>query len=140
MDSIDTTLLQLLRQNARMPVTDLARALGVTRATVQARMEKLEANRTIGGYTIIERALESGMRAHVSVSVAANAQDSVEAALAKMSSVRRLYSVSGSSDLIAIIAEDSPARLDVALDAIRGLKGVQKTESAILLREKWRRG
>jgi DNA-binding Lrp family transcriptional regulator len=140
MDSIDTTLLQLLRVNARAPVTELARKLGVTRATVQARLTRLEAQRIIGGYTLVERATDSGVRAHVSVRVSANAQDAVEAALAKMPAVQRLYSVSGSSDLIAMVAEDSTAKLDVALDVIRGFVGVQSTESAILLREKWRRG
>ncbi len=140
MDSIDTTLLQLLRANARAPITQLAHQLGVTRATVQARLTRLEAQRIIGGYTLVERATDSGVRAHVSVRVSANAQDAVEAALAKMPAVLRLYSVSGSSDLIAMVTQESTAKLDVALDAIRGLKGVQSTESAILLREKWRRG
>jgi Lrp/AsnC ligand binding domain len=57
-----------------------------------------------------------------------------------MVAVERLYSVSGASDLIAIVSGNSTMALDGALDAIRTLAGVRATESAILLSEKWRRG
>jgi DNA-binding Lrp family transcriptional regulator len=140
MDGIDTALLGHLRLDARLPVSELARKLGVTRITVQARMTRLEERGLITGYTIRERPDESGVRAHVSLKVAPHAQQKVEKALSGMAAVQQLYSVSGGSDLIAVVAEQSTASLDTALDKIRGLEGVQSTESAILLREKWRRG
>lgn len=39
----DRALLALLSENARMPVAELARKLGLSRTTVQARIERLEA-------------------------------------------------------------------------------------------------
>ncbi len=140
MDLIDSTLLHFLRQNARIPLAMLARKTGVTRATAQARIRKMEEAGLIRGYTIIEQVTDAGVRAHVSMCIAPQAQDKVEKRLGLMAEVQQLYSVSGSSDLIAVVAEDSTAKLDVALDKIRGLDGVRSTESAILLREKWRRG
>ncbi len=38
----DLTLIALLRENARASTADLARRLGVSRTTVQSRIEKLE--------------------------------------------------------------------------------------------------
>jgi DNA-binding Lrp family transcriptional regulator len=140
LDDIDTVLLTKLRSNARLPVAALARALGVTRITVQARLTRLEERGIITGYTIMEPPSETGVRAHVSIRILPQAQEKVEKALSRLTAVQQLYSVSGGSDLIAVVAEQSTAALDTALDKIRGLDGVQSTESAILLREKWRRG
>jgi DNA-binding Lrp family transcriptional regulator len=140
MDMIDQALMVILRGNARMPMARLARKLGVTRATAQARLRKLEEAGVIRGYTLMEMVSDDGVRAHVSIRVAPQAQDKVEQALQKMAAVQQLYSVSGASDLIAVVAELSTPALDLVLDAIRKHPGVQSTESAILLREKWRRG
>jgi len=46
----DRALLALLSENARMPVAELARKLGLSRTTVQARIERLEAEGVITGY------------------------------------------------------------------------------------------
>ena len=42
MDTLDERLVTLLRHDARRSVSDLAVDLGVSRATVRARMERLE--------------------------------------------------------------------------------------------------
>ncbi len=51
MDATDQQLLSLLRDNAT-PVTALAKALRVSRATVQNRIDKLEKEGLIVGYTV----------------------------------------------------------------------------------------
>jgi DNA-binding Lrp family transcriptional regulator len=140
MDTIDSTLLQFLRANARTPVALLARQAGVTRATALARIRRLEERGVIRGYTVLEMTSEDGVRAHVSIKVTPQSQVRVEQALAQMTTVQSLHSVSGAADLIAVVVALSTPGLDVALDAIRNLPGVRSTESAILLREKWRRG
>jgi len=52
MDDIDQQLIGLLRDNARASLVSLAKALRVSRATVQNRISRLEANGTIVGYTV----------------------------------------------------------------------------------------
>jgi DNA-binding Lrp family transcriptional regulator len=56
MHPIDQRLVTLLRHDARRSVSDLAAALGVSRATVRARMERLARSGDILGYTVILRA------------------------------------------------------------------------------------
>ena len=53
LDELDHRLIELLRTNARLPVAKLAAQLGVSRATVTARMERLEQSGVIAGYTIV---------------------------------------------------------------------------------------
>jgi DNA-binding Lrp family transcriptional regulator len=43
MDEVDRHLISLLRNDARMPVASIAKALRVSRGTVQNRMARLEA-------------------------------------------------------------------------------------------------
>ena len=56
MDTLDERLVTLLRHDARRSVSDLAVDLGVSRATVRARMERLERSGDIIGYTVVLRA------------------------------------------------------------------------------------
>jgi len=48
----DERLLALLRENARAPAALLARRLGLSRTTVQSRIERLERGGVITGYTL----------------------------------------------------------------------------------------
>ncbi|NDD89705.1 MAG: AsnC family transcriptional regulator, partial [Rhodobacteraceae bacterium] len=52
MNEIDKKIIQALTDNARAPLTDLARQLGIARTTVQSRIERLEKAGTIRGYTL----------------------------------------------------------------------------------------
>ncbi|TIO04430.1 MAG: Lrp/AsnC family transcriptional regulator, partial [Mesorhizobium sp.] len=56
MDALDERLVTLLRHDARRSVSDLALDLGVSRATVRGRMERLEKSGEIIGYTVVLRA------------------------------------------------------------------------------------
>ena len=56
LDQLDEKLITLLRHDGRRSISDLAIELGVSRATVRTRMERLEASGIIIGYTVILRA------------------------------------------------------------------------------------
>ncbi|MGV1751491.1 Lrp/AsnC family transcriptional regulator [Agrobacterium sp. CG674] len=131
----DRTLLSLLSDNARMPVAELARKLGLSRTTVQARIERLEADGVIAGYGIklSESYLSGLVRAHVLITIAPKALAGVTAALAAIKEVTTLHSVSGTFDLIAILAAPSIADLDRLLDHIGALDGVERTLSSVIL-------
>jgi DNA-binding Lrp family transcriptional regulator len=132
---LDSRLIQLLTQNARMSNSELSRRLGVSRSTVQARIERLEASGAIAGYTLKSSQVgeQNTVQAHVSISVAPKLQAAVEHHLLKLNGVGRLYSTSGADDLIAIIQAANMAELDKVLDAIRDTDGVLDTRSAIIL-------
>ncbi|WP_112501786.1 Lrp/AsnC family transcriptional regulator [Agrobacterium vacciniicorymbosi] len=131
----DRALLSLLGDNARMPVAELARKLGLSRTTVQARIERLEADGVISGYGIkLSDAYLSGLvRAHVLITIAPKALAGVTAALAAIKEVTTLHSVSGSFDLIAILTAPSIADLDRLIDGIGALDGVERTLSSVIL-------
>jgi DNA-binding Lrp family transcriptional regulator len=131
----DRELLALLSENARMPVAELARRLGLSRTTVQARLERLEGQGVIAGYAVrLSDAYERGLvRAHVMITIAPKALSQVTAELNAIREVAALYSVNGPYDLIAIIAAPSIAELDRLIDRIGELSGVERTLSSIIL-------
>ena len=52
-DEIDRSILKLLRQDARRPVSEIARAIGLSAAPVSRRIERLEKTGVIRGYTAL---------------------------------------------------------------------------------------
>jgi len=135
LDATDRALLALLRDDARASTTELARKLKLSRTTVQSRMERLQRQRVIAGFTItVPDELEAELvRAHVLITLAPKRSGAIETALRKIAEVRVLHSVSGPFDLIAIVAAASIGELDALIDRIGGLDGVERTTSAIVL-------
>jgi len=135
LDATDRALLALLREQARAPVAELARRLQLSRTTVQSRLERLERQRVIAGYTVVVAdELEAGLtRAHVLITLAPRQSGAIEQALRRIPEVRVLHSVSGPFDLIAVVASASIAELDALIDRIGQLDGVERTTSAIVL-------
>jgi DNA-binding Lrp family transcriptional regulator len=134
-DGTDRRLLALLRENARAPVTELARKLGLSRTTVQSRIERLERLKVIAGYSVrVAEDYEQGLiKAHIMVTLRPKFSARVEAALRAMPEVRTLHAVSGSFDMIAIAAARNTAEMNVVIDRIGALDGVERTTSAIVL-------
>ncbi|WMT87241.1 Lrp/AsnC family transcriptional regulator [Pelagibacterium sp. 26DY04] len=131
----DRMLLALLRENARMPVAELARRLGVSRSTAQSRLEKLERNGTIAGYALKLSGgyLSSQISAHLMATVSPKKVGQVVKALESMVEVRTVHSVSGSFDMIVVVEAPSVAELDAVIDRIGALEGVERTMSSIIL-------
>ena len=141
MDSLDEKLVTLLRHDGRRSISDLAVDLGVSRATVRARIERLERVGVIIGYSVRLAAEHDlgAVRAHVMIKVAPKESRAVEAAVRAIAQVRALHSVSGDFDMIAGCAAPSVAEMDAVIDRIGELDGVERTTSSIILSTKFDR-
>ena len=141
MDSIDQRLISALRENGRSPTAQLARLVGRSRTSVQSRIERLEKEGVIVGYSV-RLAPEQDMgavRAHVMIKVGPKESRTVIGALRAIAQVRVLHSVSGDADLIAVAATGSVAEMDEVIDRIGALDGVERTTSSIILSTKFER-
>lgn len=141
LDSLDYALLNLLREDARTPTTVLARRLGLSRTTVQSRLERLEEAGVVVGYTVkVADEVEAGLvRTYVLVTLAPKQARVIEAALRRIPEVRTLHSVSGPFDLLAVVAAASIGELDAVIDRIGALEGVERTTSAVVLSTRFER-
>jgi len=134
-DPVDQRILALLRENARMSTALLGRRLGVSRTTVHSRIERLLARRVITGFTVRMGADQERdqIQAQVMIAAVQKVLARVEAALRALPEVRKLYSVSGQHEFIAILVTDSVGEMDQLLDRIGAIEGVDRTESSIVL-------
>jgi DNA-binding Lrp family transcriptional regulator len=137
----DQKILDLLQVNARLPVSDLARKLGVSRTTVQSRLDRLEADGVIKGYTIrlADEKLRNKIRALVTIKVETGKAVAVISQLKKMTEVDSLHSVSGRYDFVAFVSGDNPEAVDQVLDRFWEIDGILNTESALILSTKLNR-
>lgn len=134
MDTLDRELIAQLRTDARMPVASLAAALGVSRATVKARLDRLMADGTIQGFTaVVSDPGAEGVRAITLIEVEGRAAEAVIRRLRGFPEVRTLYSTNGRWDVVAEIEVASLPAFDETLRRIREVEGITVSETSILL-------
>ncbi|MDY0241047.1 MAG: Lrp/AsnC family transcriptional regulator [Rhodospirillaceae bacterium] len=135
MDDLDRRLIALLRDNARLPVATLAQDLGVSRGTVQNRIDRLVADGRILGFTLRLGGDEDPglVRAITMVQEQTKNAASVIEALRQIPEARAIHTTNGRWDIAVDMVADSLADLDEALTLIRRIDGVVSTETIILL-------
>ena len=135
MNDTDRQLLALLRDNARISVTELSQKLRVSRATVQSRIAKLEESGVIAGYTIRLKpeAEAHRIRAWMGIALEGNKAPAVLQTLRGEPGVHTLHTTNGRWDMVAEIRADNLELFDRVLGRIRRIEGIAGTETSILL-------
>ncbi len=135
MDETDRRLIAHLRQDGRAAISDLALALGHTRATVRARLQRLIDNGTIAGFTALtgEDLATSPVRGLMMLGIEGRGAERVMARLLGLPAVRAVHSTNGKWDLIAEIGTETLEAFDRVLFDIRRLDGIASSETSLLL-------
>ena len=135
-DEIDEQILEALRRDSRLPVTNLSRKVGRSRTAVQARLSRLEQDQQILGYTIKEPStLETdGIGAIVLITMEIRSKG--EAAVhefATMPEVASCLRIVGDHDFLLLIKPIKKLKLNIVLEQIYKIDGVKRTETVIAL-------
>ena len=135
LDALDVDLLQTLRAQPRVGVLELSRLLGVARGTVQARLDRLEANGVVTGYgpDIDIAAAGFGVQAFVTLEISQGALTDVETELAAVPAVLEAYATTGSSDVLCRVAASSHEDLQQTLLTLNRSPLVARSTSVIVL-------
>ncbi|WP_162933028.1 Lrp/AsnC family transcriptional regulator [Roseovarius sp. EL26] len=137
MDETDRQLIFLLGEDARRSATDLAAELGVSRVTVQNRIDRLIANSTITRFTITLGQGEdsAGIEALVLLRLSNGDSRKTIARLREMTEVHSLASANGMYDFILELRVATLPRLDQVLSEIRRLPLVLESNSCIRMKQ-----
>lgn len=135
MDKLDGMLIKALQRDGRASVSELAADLGVTRATVKARMDRLRAIGQIAGFTVLTRSdvAAHAVRGLMMLGIEGRGTEAVMRAVSGMVEVQAVHSTNGTWDLIIEIGTETLDALDAVLFRIRRMDGVTRSETNLLL-------
>lgn len=135
MVNIDQKLISLLRRNARASISELATALGVSRATVRARMKYLVDNGEILGFTVVLKGDQSELpvRGISLIEIEGKGKDKIVTRLSGFAEIQAIHSTSGRWDLIVEFATQTLAELNNVLERIRLIDGINTSETSLFL-------
>jgi DNA-binding Lrp family transcriptional regulator len=138
LDEIDRRILSELIADGRIPVNELARRAGVSRATAYARFDRLLADGVVTGFRaeVDCSVLGYSITAMILVNVEQGDWSSVREQLVHLPGFEYLAVTSGGFDFVVIVRVHDVASLrDVVLDRLHRIKAVRSTQTVFVLDE-----
>jgi len=135
-DEIDERIVALLRENARRSFQDIGERVSLSAPAVKRRVDRLEAEGVIRGYTVTIEPTAFGWHSHAFVELYCDgrmAGAEVSAAVSKHPEVEGAYTVAGSPSAILHVRATDTQHLEQALERIRETAGVTRTETQVVL-------
>jgi Lrp/AsnC family transcriptional regulator, leucine-responsive regulatory protein len=135
MDALDRQILQALATDARVPISTIAKDLGVANATVHQRYKRMKDNGTIRGFRLKLDFNQVGfpVTAVVSVSLVSDfSLGDMADILHTIPFVDSCFSVTGEFDLLMVVRARSSEHLGTILDDIR-LKAQGSTRTLVVM-------
>lgn len=135
MDETDRRLVGILRHDGRRAISDMAAELKLSRATVRARLERLEQRGDIIGFTVVLRAdaVALPVRGLTMIEVEGRRLDQVVDALGGFAEIGAIHTTNGKWDLIVELSAQSLTDLDAVLRRLRLVPGITASETNLLL-------
>jgi DNA-binding Lrp family transcriptional regulator len=135
LDALDLTILRMLKEHPRTGILELSRQVKVARATVQARLQKMEDAGVITGYgpDVDLSAAGHPVQAFVTLQIAQGALESVRGDLEAIPGVLEAYATTGEGDVWCRVAGASHGELQSTLLALNCSASVARSTSVVVL-------
>ena len=136
MDEIDHQIIALLRQNARRSYQDVGAHVHLSAPAVKRRVDKLEADGVILGYTAVIDPSTYGWHAEAFVDLfcdGAMSGDAIRRAVNSESGVASAHTVAGEASAHLHVMATDMKDLEAALERIRATDGVIRTVTEVVL-------
>ena len=138
-DGIDKKMLRALMQDARTPILEIARQVGISGAAIHQRLRKLETSGLMSGskFIINPKVLGYTTMAYIGIFLdKAMSNPSAVKELEKIPEVLECHYTTGNwSVLIKVLCKDNEHLMQVLNKEIQQIKGVSRTETFISLNQ-----
>jgi Lrp/AsnC family leucine-responsive transcriptional regulator len=137
LDAIDRRILSELVANARLPVTELARRVGLSKSPVALRIRRMEEMGLITGYRAILSPLKLGLThvTYVEVRLSDTRQQALErfnAAVRTIPEIEECYMIAGGFDyLLKVRSADMAGYRRIMAERISALPHIHATTSYV---------
>lgn len=141
-DHVDRRILDLLIEDGRRTVREIANAVNLSPSPVRRRIERLEHRGVIAGYTALidESQLGQTMEAFAELRFSGNTKvEDITASAKSIPEVIAIYTVAGDPDAIVHFRVTSLQHLHQLIDQVRRDGNVIGTKTLMVL-DSWRRG
>ncbi|MGH2812051.1 MAG: Lrp/AsnC family transcriptional regulator [Actinomycetota bacterium] len=138
LDDIDFRLLEVLRNKGRIPMSSLADAVGIGRATTYNRLEKLRASGVLEGFSAQVNAerIGLGISAFIEVSTQQPQLSKFIDEIKDMPQIQYAARVTGGQDVLLLVRVPDIATLrDGILDRLHALPMVSGLRTFLILQE-----
>ena len=136
-DGIDKEILRALMQDARTPVLEIARNVGISGAAIHQRLKKLEASGLIAGSKFIINPKVLGYTTMAFVGIYLDKAMRNPEAVKQLREIPEVlechYTTGNWSVFIKILCKDNEHLMNLLNKEIQSIKGVSRTETFISL-------
>jgi DNA-binding Lrp family transcriptional regulator len=138
LDAVDRRIVELLLDDGRMSVNELASRAHVSRATAYARLERLRTDGVIVGFTAVVDSAKLGwsVAALILVNVDQGQWRQIRDAVVQLPGLEYLAFTSGGFDLVLLVRLPAISDLrDVVLVRLHDIDGIRSTQTIFVLDE-----
>jgi DNA-binding Lrp family transcriptional regulator len=135
MDQLDVRLLELLHENPRIGILELSRLAGVARATVTARLDRMQSTGVITGYgpSIDVAAAGYPVQAIATLEIAQGRLEDVADILEAIPGVLEAVATTGTHDVVCRLAAASNEQLQTLLLELNRSDAIRRSTSVVVL-------
>ena len=139
LDGIDKKILQMLMENSRRPILEIAKNIGISGAAIHQRLRKLEKNNLIIGSSIKVNTKILGYTTMAFIGIFLDRATNNKTVVKQLKEIKELlechYTTGDWSILAKLICKDNEDLMEILTKKIQTINGVARTETYISLEQ-----
>ncbi|QSR25783.1 Lrp/AsnC family transcriptional regulator [Nocardioides aromaticivorans] len=138
MDAVDRAILDVLRDDSRTSIRDVATRVGISRANAYARVKRMVDTKVIRKFTVDvdHAAIGLGLSAYVHVRTKQNSWKSFRKKVWELEEAAHVALVTGDFDCVILVrARDADHLRELVLERIQALPEVVATQTVLVFEE-----
>ena len=139
LDGIDKKILQMLMENSRRPILEIAKNIGISGAAIHQRLRKLEKNNLIIGSSIKVNTKILGYTTMAFIGIFLDRATNNKAVVNQLKEIKEIlechYTTGDWSILAKLICKDNEDLMEILTKKIQTINGVARTETYISLEQ-----
>ena len=135
-DKFDQQILALLRADARLPISQIAREINLSRSAVSERIRQLEQSGVISGYHAqVAMPGEAAIKVYLELFYQGGRCEHYVELMRVYPEVRRCSGISGETDMLVYIEAPSMLRFSEVRGEIENFPGMQKVKTHMVVKD-----
>ena len=139
LDGIDKKILQMLMENSRRPILEIAKNIGISGAAIHQRLRKLEKNNLIIGSSIKVNTKILGYTTMAFIGIFLDRATNNKTVVNQLKEIKEIlechYTTGDWSILAKLICKDNEDLMEILTKKIQTISGVARTETYISLEQ-----